>query len=394
MTAWLAQTLIATSLLMAAVLILRSTVRRMFGAGAAYALWLVPALRLVLPPLDQSSPVLPTAGAIEIVGVAATAAPAEAIPWLIATWAAGAACFAIWHMSGYQRFLRRALNGAIPRGDGVFATAAVAGPAAIGLMVPRILIPLDFDDRFSPAERALAIAHERMHHARGDLWAIAAALAMLCLHWFNPLAWAAHRAFRSDQELSCDAAVIGRAGAEQRAVYAAAMVKSAWGAAPPFTCPMSRTGNLLRRLKMVKTHGSSRLARVGGMMTVGAVAMSGLMLTATNGIAAQATGEARTVVIKRLNGTGAATVAALTDVKARCGPGAIEGLEKELSEIKGEPVKVKVVDCGQTWSAGERLTRLQKARVNIAASSDVDGAIRGQILATLDAQIADLKAAD
>lgn len=274
MTTWLADALIATSLLMAAVLIVRPLVRRLFGAGAAYALWLVPALRLILPPLDLSSPVLPTIAAMEIVRITAPAAP-TAMPWLLVIWAAGAAGFAVWHLVGYRRFLRRALQGAVAGGDGVLATDAVAGPAAIGLFVPRILVPLDFATRFSPAERALAVAHEQTHHVRGDLWANAAALGMLCLHWFNPLAWAAYRAFRSDQELSCDAAVIGSAAAEQRAVYAAAMVKSAWGAAPPFTCPMSRTGNLVRRLKMLKTHKKSAAARIGGALSVGALALAG-----------------------------------------------------------------------------------------------------------------------
>ena len=33
------------------VLAIRRPVRRLFGAGPAYALWLVPALRLVVPPL-------------------------------------------------------------------------------------------------------------------------------------------------------------------------------------------------------------------------------------------------------------------------------------------------------------------------------------------------------
>lgn len=52
MSAWVVETLVATTLLMAAVLLIRPVVRRVFGASAAYALWLVPALRVILPPIE------------------------------------------------------------------------------------------------------------------------------------------------------------------------------------------------------------------------------------------------------------------------------------------------------------------------------------------------------
>ena len=53
---WLFDTLVWSGVLIAAVLVLRRPVARIFGAGMAYALWLLPLLRLVMPPL-----VLPTA---------------------------------------------------------------------------------------------------------------------------------------------------------------------------------------------------------------------------------------------------------------------------------------------------------------------------------------------
>ena len=48
------ETLIATAMLMALVMALREPVRRLFGAQVAYALWLLPALRMVLPPLPAA----------------------------------------------------------------------------------------------------------------------------------------------------------------------------------------------------------------------------------------------------------------------------------------------------------------------------------------------------
>ena len=51
MSGGIVETLIATSLLMALVLLVRAPVARAFGAKAAYALWLAPLARLVLPPV-------------------------------------------------------------------------------------------------------------------------------------------------------------------------------------------------------------------------------------------------------------------------------------------------------------------------------------------------------
>ena len=54
MIGWVAETLIASTLLMALVLGLRGPVRRAFGPGVAYLLWLLPLLRMALPPLPAS----------------------------------------------------------------------------------------------------------------------------------------------------------------------------------------------------------------------------------------------------------------------------------------------------------------------------------------------------
>ncbi len=51
MTQWLFDTFDWTSALIAAVLILRRPVARHFGPQVAYALWSLPLLRLLMPPL-------------------------------------------------------------------------------------------------------------------------------------------------------------------------------------------------------------------------------------------------------------------------------------------------------------------------------------------------------
>jgi hypothetical protein len=120
--------------------------------------------------------------------------------------------------------------------------------------------------------------HELIHHRRGDLWWNLAALVVLACNWFNPIAWCAFRAFRSDQELACDAAVAARATLEERHDYASALVKSASRPGLIAACPLTRAGQLKHRLRMMRSHRISSLRSLGGgsalaALTVGAFAV-------------------------------------------------------------------------------------------------------------------------
>jgi hypothetical protein len=97
------------------------------------------------------------------------------------------------------------------RGVELVESPAADGPLALGLWRRRIVVPGGFEARYAPAERQLALDHERYHHARGDILANHIALIVLAATWFNPVSWIAFRAFRADQELSCDAAIAAEA---------------------------------------------------------------------------------------------------------------------------------------------------------------------------------------
>ncbi len=59
--AWLIETTLALSLLIAVILLIRRPVARWFGSEAAYVLWLAPLARLALPDLR----LLPAPGAVD-----------------------------------------------------------------------------------------------------------------------------------------------------------------------------------------------------------------------------------------------------------------------------------------------------------------------------------------
>jgi bla regulator protein blaR1 len=151
---------------------------------------------------------------------------------------------------------------------------------AFGILDRVIAAPIDFDDRFDPEERRLAFDHELSHHRSGDLLASHLAFALLCLQWFNPLAWLSHAAFRFDQEAACDARVLDKASSENRAAYAHAITKAASGRALLFAGALDRPRTLHRRLAFMLTTPSTG-RRLAGRALIAVAAAAALPLTAS-----------------------------------------------------------------------------------------------------------------
>ena len=148
-----------------------------------------------------------------------------------------------------------------------------------------IIVPDDFETRFDAIEQRLAIAHELTHHQRGDLPINLAALAMLSLHWFNPVAHIAHRAFRLDQESACDAIVLRGASISERHAYGSALFKAAIGPVPIAICAMGATTTLKARLRHIIGRAEKPERILTGAALALAVIGGGLALTASTSFA-------------------------------------------------------------------------------------------------------------
>ncbi|MDP1910154.1 MAG: M56 family metallopeptidase, partial [Hyphomicrobium sp.] len=214
MTAWAFDTLVATTALMLLVLALREPVRRQFGATAAYALWLLPAARMVMPPITQTvERIVPAAAPAEAPLMAAPIAPTAPLAdpslldqlgaWpalIIGVWASGTNVFLALGLIRYRRQRRVALDGAVQLARlgsiRLVRSHSVRGPIAFGIIDRVIAVPHDFDQRFDEAQRRLALDHELSHHRSGDIIDNHVAFVLLGLQWFNPLAWLSHTAFR------------------------------------------------------------------------------------------------------------------------------------------------------------------------------------------------------
>lgn len=241
LTALLRLTLL-TSIALLLLAAMRPVLRRGLGARATYAAWLIVPLLIASPWLPRTPLPAPAALALPAALPLATAdaepvnvavAPPPASPWrmgLLLMWMLGAAALA----AAQWRAQRRYEAGLWRDADGQWLAPAGQSPAVVGLWPARLVLPADFGLRFDAPTRQLMLAHEAVHLRRQDnAWNLLA-LLLLCLQWFNPLAWWGRRALRDDQELACDEAVLDAAtDAATRARYASALLAAHQGPGHP-----------------------------------------------------------------------------------------------------------------------------------------------------------------
>jgi TonB family protein len=273
------ETTMASTAALLLVLALRRRLRVAFGATVAYAAWaLVPvaAIAVLLPAATRPVMAMPM---MQVLVAAPAATPlAEAAVsidwrlWLGVAWMLGA-LFAVLRFARQQREFRQRLGVLQRRADGLQQAQAVDGlPAAMGLWKPTIVLPADFDARYSSEQRTLMVAHERMHIVRGDLHANALTTALRCVFWFNPLLHLAARHFRHDQELACDLRVIARHPHARRA-YGEAMFKTQLALHPlPLGCYWG-SHPLKERIAMLKQPVPSLTRWIGGAALVAVLAL-------------------------------------------------------------------------------------------------------------------------
>ena len=306
MTGWLLDTFVATSALVLLVMLVREPVRRRFGSRVAYGLWLIPAARLLMPTLTQTvertvpagMPMQPLIVPVvdEPMLLAKVVAPAGSSlieqfgGWptiLMTVWLGVALGLFVSRLATFRRDRRAILAAGSEVGRigsiRVIRSAEVSSPVAFGIFDRVIAVPADFERLYDERERCLALDHELAHHRSGDLVANFIAFVLLCLQWFNPLAWVAHAAFRFDQEAACDARVLDKARPRDRADYGRAIAKAASGRALLFASALDRRNTLHRRLKSMLSNTTPGKRTAGKLMIFAAVAVA-LPLTASRAI--------------------------------------------------------------------------------------------------------------
>ncbi len=159
-------------------------------------------------------------------GVTATASNDSSVMNTLAiVWLIGILLLAVYTVISYIRLNGRVAT-AIRFKDNIFRSENVCSPFVLGMVKPRIYLPLNMNG----GEAEHVIAHERAHISRGDHWWKPLGFLLLTIYWFNPLMWLGYVLLCRDIELACDERVIKELSREQRADYSQALV----------TCSVSR----------------------------------------------------------------------------------------------------------------------------------------------------------
>ena len=142
-------------------------------------------------------------------------------------WLGGAALAGLWFLLVNLR-LRRKLGAAElallePSTKlPVFVSDALPSPCLCGTLRPKIYItPHAAQD---PDRLRHVLAHESTHYRHRDHWWALLRCLCLCLYWFDPLVWWAAALSRQDCELACDAGAIRRLGEQERIPYGRTLV--------------------------------------------------------------------------------------------------------------------------------------------------------------------------
>lgn len=318
---WMLHTGLDISILIALILVFRRPFGRMFGAGAAYSLWLLPLIRLFLPeipitlprPSWMASPTNTVTEIIEFSGVLpVTPGPvSDPINWqipVLTLWIGVAFLWLAHQFLRQRQYLGAALRDSAPVSESVqhklnetaellnlkrcpqvrLASTNV-GPLVTGVIDPIIILPDNFEAKFDDRQQFFALTHEMAHIKRHDLIAAFLTLVFRALNWPNPLVHLSAARFRADQEAACDAYVLKTVGGGQptKQSYAETLIHSArlsrhapQSIGSAATNPLCLTIHhpLKERLMTMKTTKtrSTLLSRVG----VAAFLAAGLAVTA------------------------------------------------------------------------------------------------------------------
>lgn len=241
------ETLIASTILIILIFIIRTAFRKKLNSRFFYALWLLPAVRLLILPIIELpqgwsliSLIKNTSRSINLFGLYTNDAEGLKVVVNIGEFLSSRAALVIWgigmatvflfHFVPYVRQKHKLKNHRtlieyreVDRLK-IYSSDIIASPALYGfdIYVPTGMI--EEKRNFN-----LSVLHERCHFEQWDeLWNL---VRVICssIYWFNPLVWIAVIKSRDDSEYSCDEAVTKNMSCSQKREYCKLLLEIATG---------------------------------------------------------------------------------------------------------------------------------------------------------------------
>lgn len=259
---------VTASMLIIAVILLRLILKNA-PKWTRYILWLLVALRLVIP-FTFESPIslVPNAQAINSTSNSSTSyvssvvnsegfqtmqsavsLPDEVSIITILTyfWIIGVAAMLIYMLFSYLH-LHLKLRESVVIKDNILICDRISSPFVFGIIRPRIYLPSALSDE----EKTYVIAHEQAHIKHYDNILKPFGYLILSIHFFNPLCWIAFRLFTKDIELACDERVIKNYDIQDKKGYSTALLSCSIERNFLSACPFSfGESGLKQRIKSV-----------------------------------------------------------------------------------------------------------------------------------------------
>ena len=151
-----------------------------------------------------------------------------------AVWILGVLGLGSYALLSYLRLYHKIREGVRLRGN-IWLCDRIDSPFILGVFTPRIFLPSTIEGQ----QMYYVLAHERAHLKRHDhLWKPLGFL-VLCVHWFNPLVWAAYYLLCKDIELACDECVIRDYDAQERKAYSTTLLECSISRRYIGACPVA-----------------------------------------------------------------------------------------------------------------------------------------------------------
>lgn len=266
---------VSASFIIAPALIFGKAIKKRYGVKWRYFVWLVIAVKLIIPfnvsfperavtinapeavvtlepnegfalesSESENAPVTysvqyPSALRVEPNGIITQPFRLTAMEALSLIWAAGVILFLLYQGIAYALFKKRVkrwrapvdeearrifrelkIDMGIMRDIHIYRCSEIDSPTLIGFINPMVLLP---KNELNAEQLALVLRHELVHYSRRDLWYKLALTLANAMHWFNPLVYAMAKSANNDLELICDSITISAANKPDE--YARAMLE-------------------------------------------------------------------------------------------------------------------------------------------------------------------------